>query len=96
MSEEIVLIYRDIETSLIKEGYIIDKFFIRGSALHPGVVIGGRQEGKPFTPQAIEVEFSTSYPIAVQTKLLSQTIETKTGLIKEKIDLRTPGYIYYK
>ena len=96
MSEEIVLIYKDIETYLVEDGYVIDEFFIKGSALHPGVVTGSRQGGKPFPPQAVEVEFSASYPISVQIKLLSQTIETKAGLIKEKIDLRTPGYIYYK
>ena len=96
MSEEIVAIYTEIAAILRENNFIIDSLFVETSSLHPGVVLSGRQNGQPFTPSKIEVEFSASYPIATQIKLLSQVIETKAGLIKERVDLRTPGYVYYK
>lgn len=96
MSEEIVTIYAEITTILKENNFIIDSLFVKSTALHPGAVLSGRQDGQPFALNKIEVEFSASYPIGIQIKLLSQIIETKAGLIKEKVDLRTPGYVYYK
>lgn len=96
MSEEIVSIYKDIITYLEEFGFVVDNLYVKISPLHPGVIVSARKDNKPFTPNKIEVEFSASYPINTQVKLLSQLIETKAGLIKERVDLRTPGYIYYK
>lgn len=96
ISEEMVLIYKNIITSLEKFSFVVDNFYVKTSPLHPGVVISARKDDKLFSPNKIEVEFSASYPVDTQAKLLSQLMETKAGLIKERVDLRTPGYIYYK
>lgn len=96
MSEELVGIYQSISGGLAEKGVILDRFFIRSSPLHPGAVITGRSNGLPFPAKAIEAEFSVNYPVAYQLQLLTSLLDTKSANIASRIDLRTPGYLYYQ
>ncbi|MEX2361594.1 MAG: hypothetical protein WD544_00180, partial [Patescibacteria group bacterium] len=96
MSEEMVNIYQSITETLSEKKIVISNFFIDISPFHPGVVASKRLDKLPFPAKPIEILYSSSYPVSIQTQLLSQTLENKSSKITKYIDLRTPGYIYYK
>ncbi|MEX1052175.1 MAG: hypothetical protein WEC83_02170 [Patescibacteria group bacterium] len=96
ISGEVLAAYRDIQERLVAGGYEINRFFVNTSVLHAGVVLTNRSAGLPFPANPIEVEFSLSYPAATQVTTLNRLLETKASLITARVDLRTPGYLYYK
>lgn len=96
ISSEVLLGYRSIQSSLTESGYTIDKFFVNTSVLHVGVILSARAVGLPFPANPIEVEFSLSYPAAIQINILNLLLNSKSSQIHTRIDLRTPGYLYYK
>jgi hypothetical protein len=96
ISEEIVQILQRIEQNLTNEKIKVDGYFVNTSPLHPGVVSSGRSDGLPFPKQKIDILFSASYPVDIQSRLLSQVLEENAVKIKSYVDLRTAGYIYYK
>ncbi len=93
---EILSIYRDIQTKLTESGYTVGRFFVNTSVLHAGAVLTSRAAGSPFPANPIEVELSLSYPVSIQVVMLNQLLETKSSQISNRVDLRTPGYLYYK
>lgn len=96
ISSEVLIIYQDIKTRLAESGYTIEKFFVNTSVLHAGVIVASRSPGLPFPAHPIEVEFSLSYPVSIQISTLNKLLESKSGQIGSRVDLRTPGYLYYK
>ncbi len=96
ISSEVLDVYRVLQSGLTANGYVVDKFFVNTSVLHAGVVVSSRAVGLPFPANPIELEFSLSYPVSIQISTLNKLLESKSGQIGLRVDLRTPGYLYYK
>jgi hypothetical protein len=96
MSEEVVAIFESIDENLDKRGIKVDSYFVNTSVLHPGVTASKRSGSKNFPKQKTDIYFSASYPIATQVEILDKLLSKSSNSIKQYIDLRTAGYIYYK
>jgi len=95
MSEEVVKVFQDIVSGLKERKITVDRLTIATSTLHPTAVINiGKKP--PFTSDKVLIRFSTGYPLNVQFRLFDQFLKRQSIKVTSYIDLRTPGYIYYK
>lgn len=93
-SEETVAAYDQLVALLLKDGITVSQLFITESFYQFGAVISARAD-KTFPGSPITVLFTTSYPVESQVTVLSKVLDERSAQIKERIDLRVPGNVYF-
>jgi hypothetical protein len=93
-SEETVAAYDQLVALLSKDGITVSQLFITESFYQFGAVISARAD-KTFPGSPITVLFTTSYPVESQVTVLSKVLDERSAQIKERIDLRVPGNVYF-
>lgn len=93
-SEETVAAYSEFLNQLKNYGITPAQLFITESFYQFGVVLSART-GQPFPSNPITILCTTSYPISSQISILNQVLNERSAQIKERIDLRVPGNVYF-
>lgn len=97
ISEELVKQYQAFLLQMLERGFVVKQLFVTESFYQFGAIVSGRTTPEqPFTTNGeLTVLLTTSYPIEAQIRTLSQLLQERSPVIKERIDLRVPGYLYY-
>lgn len=93
-SEETITTYKQLITDLQQQGMTITQLYITESFYQFGVIISARVN-KPFPSNPISVLFTTSYPVTAQSTVLNKVLDERATQIKERVDLRVPGNVYF-
>jgi hypothetical protein len=93
-SPETVAAYERLVSLLRKDGLTVSRLFITESFYQFGVVISARAD-KKFPNNPISVLLTTSYPLEAQVIVLSKVLDERSEQIRERIDLRVPGNVYF-
>lgn len=96
-STEVIEQITRLKKTLEEQGIVISRFFITDSLYQVGVIIGGYKntDNQPVTKELTAL-FASTQPIDAQAKVLRILLRERGGQITTRIDLRIPGYVYYK
>ncbi len=78
--------YKKLATLLQAKNITFNNLFISESLYQVGATLTDNRTAL----------FVIHYPLDTQVNLLAQILQEKGGQIKERIDLRVPGYVYYQ
>lgn len=97
MSEDLLATYQQVSDTMKTYGFIVKNLFVTESLYQFGAVVSGRTTpDQPYIAAGdLTVLLTVNYPIEAQIKTLRQTLQDRSASIKERVDLRVPGYLYY-
>lgn len=97
ISEELVKNYQAVLAEFQTAGFVVKQLFVTESFYQFGAVLTGRTTPEqPFLASGeLTVLLTTSYPLESQIKTLTQLLQERPTQIKERVDLRVAGTLYY-
>lgn len=96
-STEIVELFLRLQKALTDRLIVVNRFYIVDAVYQPGVVIGGftTSDGRQIQKE-VRAVFAATESIEAQVRTLKQLIDNNGDQVAGYIDLRVPGYVYYR
>ncbi len=96
-STEIVELFLRLEKALTDRLIVVNRFYVVDAVYQPGVVIGGftTSDGRQIQKE-VRAVFAATESIEAQVRTLKQLLDNNGDQIAGQIDLRVPGYVYYR
>jgi hypothetical protein len=96
-SAEVVEQLTRLHRLLGDRGITVSKFFITDSLYQIGAVLTSWQDSSgAVVNKELTALFVSTQPLEAQTKALRALLRERGSQINERVDLRVPGYLYYK
>lgn len=96
LSEQVVDQIIKLDDILKEAEIIVDRYLVEDSLYQLGAVVTSFKAGDELLSKSIIVRFVSSESITSQTKTLQSLLKERGRSISERVDLRVPGYVYYK
>lgn len=96
-SQEIVDTYVRLHQRLSERSITIKNFFVADALYQPSVIISAFPgPGGGVIQKDITIQFAATESIDAQVKTLASLLGQRGERVAERIDLRVPGYVYYR